>query len=60
MGNPDGEDKLSQPMVNLALIRDWGAPDFFLLPYFRGRIFPGVKGKLQCCFEADYTFGGVQ
>lgn len=45
--NPDGEDKLGQPMVNLALIRDWGTLDFFVLPYFRERTFPGVEGRFR-------------
>lgn len=45
--NIDGEDKLGQPMVNLALIRDWGTLDFFLLPYFRERTFAGPEGRLR-------------
>ena len=43
--DPDGEEKLGQPMVNLALIRDWGTLDFFVLPGFRERTFPGIKGR---------------
>ncbi len=43
----DTEDKLGQPMVNLALIRDWGTVDLFVLPYFRERTFPGRKGRLR-------------
>ncbi len=45
--NPDGEDKLGQPMVNLALIRDWGTLDLFFMPWFRERTFPGVAGRLR-------------
>ncbi len=45
--NIDGEEKLGQPMINLALIQDWGTMDFFLLPYFRERTFPGVDGRLR-------------
>lgn len=45
--NVDGEDKLGQPMVNLSLVRDWGTLDFFVLPGFRERTFPGVKGRLR-------------
>lgn len=44
---PDGEEKLGQPMINLSVLRDWGTLDFFLLPYFRERSFPGVKGRLR-------------
>ena len=46
--NLDGEDKLGQPMANLALITaDWGTFDIFVLPYFRERTFPGVEGRLR-------------
>lgn len=45
--NIDGEDKLGQPMVNLALIQDWGTVDLFILPGFRERTFPGVDGRLR-------------
>lgn len=44
--NIDGEDKLGQPMINLALIRDWGTLDLFVLPGFRERTFPGRDGRL--------------
>jgi len=43
----DGEEKLGQPMVNFALIRDWGTLDLFVLPGFRERTFPGEKGRLR-------------
>ncbi len=45
--NPDGEQKLGQPMVKFSLERDWGTLDFFLLPWFRERTFPGVRGRLR-------------
>jgi len=45
--NPDGEDKLGQPMVNLAFIKDWGTLEFFALPYFRERTFAGKDGRLR-------------
>jgi len=43
----DGEEKLGQPMINYALIQDWGTLDFFILPYFRERTFPGIAGRLR-------------
>ena len=43
--NIDTEDKLGQPMLNLALVREWGTLDFFLMPYFRERTYPGIKGR---------------
>ncbi|MEM7027181.1 MAG: hypothetical protein AAF410_03015 [Pseudomonadota bacterium] len=45
--NIDTEDKLGQPMINLALIRDWGTIDLFVLPYFRERTFPGRDSRLR-------------
>ena len=42
-GDIDGEDKLGQPMVNLALQRDWGELSAFVMPYFRERTYPGFE-----------------
>ena len=51
--NPDGEDKLGQPMVWLSLPRDWGIVDLFALPGFRERTFPGPNGRLRTIPEVD-------
>jgi len=51
--NTDTEDKLGQPMINLALIRDWGTVDLFVLPGFRERTFPGKEGRLRTFPEID-------
>ncbi len=45
--NPDTEDKLGQPMVNVAWFSKLGTLDLFVLPYFRERTFPGVDGRLR-------------
>ncbi len=45
--NPDGEDKLGQPMVNVSFIRDWGIVDVFIMPFFRERTYPGPGGRLR-------------
>ena len=45
--NIDAEDKLGQPMINLALIQSWGTVDMFVMPYFRERNFPGRQGRLR-------------
>lgn len=45
--NINSEEKLGQPMVNLALINDWGTVDFFLMSGFRERTFPGKSGRLR-------------
>ncbi len=49
----DREDKLGQPMVNLALQRDWGLLDFYVMPYFRERTFPGVEGRFRLPLPID-------
>ena len=51
--NMDGEDKLGQPMINYALIQNWGTVDFYLLPYFRERTFPGISGRLRTLYPVD-------
>lgn len=53
--NMDGEDKLGQPMINLAAIRPWGTVDFFLLPGFRERTYPGPRGRLRPQISVDVT-----
>jgi len=45
--NIDGEDKLGQPMLEFAISPSWGTLEFFALPYFRERTFPGPKGRLR-------------
>ena len=49
----DQEDKLGQPMINLNLQRDWGRLEFYLLPWFRERTFPGPKGRLRTPLPVD-------
>ena len=51
--NIDGEDKLGQPMVNLTWIQSWGTVDFFILPFFRERTFPGEEGRLRFPLPVD-------
>ena len=52
-GDIDGEDKLGQPMVNLALQREWGHLSAFVMPYFRERTYPGVDGRLRAPLPVD-------
>ena len=49
----DGEDKLGQPMINLALQQDWGQVDIFVLPYFRERSFASEDGRLRTPIPVD-------
>jgi hypothetical protein len=49
----DGEEKLGQPMVNLALIRDWGTLDAYALLGFRERRFFGSDGRPGIPFPLD-------
>jgi hypothetical protein len=51
--DPDGEQKLGQPMVNLSLIRAWGTLDLLLLTGFRERTFPGEDGRLRTSPRID-------
>jgi len=51
--NIDFEDKLGQPMLNLALINNWGTIDLFLLLGFRERTFAGEEGRLRFEFPID-------
>ncbi|MEZ5567672.1 MAG: AMIN domain-containing protein [Halioglobus sp.] len=46
--NIDEEDRLGQPMLNLDYLSDgWGSWQFWVLPYFRERSFPGERGRLR-------------
>jgi hypothetical protein len=45
--DPDGEQKLGQPMVQLKLFPGLGTLDLFLLAGFRERTFPGAEGRLR-------------
>ena len=51
--NIDTEDKLGQPMINVAWLNDWGTLDFFVLPGFRERTFPGVDGRFRPTITID-------
>jgi hypothetical protein len=52
-GDIDGEDKLGQPMVSLALQRDWGEISAFVMPYFRERTFAGGEGRFRPPLPVD-------
>ncbi len=45
--NIDREEKLGQPMVNVALVQNWGTVGLFVLPGFREQTFSGVQGQLR-------------
>lgn len=53
VSNPDGEDKLGQPMINVAWIGDYGTLDAFLMPVFRERPFAGPEGRLRAGLPID-------
>jgi hypothetical protein len=55
--DPDGEDKLGQPMLKLSSQRDWGTLDLYLLPGFRERTFPGKRGRLRFPLVTDGDAG---
>ena len=43
--NIDGEDKLGQPMIQFSYENSSGLIDFFVLPYFRERLFSEDEGR---------------
>ena len=49
----DEEDKLGQPMVNVAFQRDWGRLELYALLGFRERTFPGRDGRLRPPLPVD-------
>ncbi|MGD9211560.1 MAG: hypothetical protein PVI90_12315, partial [Desulfobacteraceae bacterium] len=49
----DGEEKLGQPMLHFSTTPDLGNFDFFVLPYFRERTFPGRNGRLRSELVVD-------
>jgi hypothetical protein len=58
--NPDGEQKLGQPMIKLSLERKWGFLDFYLLPGFRERTFAGEEGRLRTHPRVDTDLAGYE
>ena len=45
--NPDGEDKLGQPMLKIGRVTGIGLFEAFVLPGFRERTFPGKGGRIR-------------
>lgn len=63
--NLDGEAKLGQPMAKLSTEQSWGIVDFYVLPGFRERTFPGKNGRFRTPFvvdtdNAEYESGAEQ
>ena len=52
-GNPDGEDKLGQPLLQTSVFSDLGNFEFYVLPYFRERTFTGENGRLRGALAVD-------
>ncbi len=51
--SPSGLEKLGQPMVNASWFTDYGVFDFYLLPWFRERTFPGKDGRVRPSIVVD-------
>lgn len=49
----DGEEKLGQPLIQVAAIQKFGTLRFFYMPYFRPRTFPGKAGRLRSAIPVD-------
>lgn len=58
--NPNGEEKLGQPMLDLTFLKDWGTLDVFVLYGFRERTFPGSAGRLRGGVPVDKTLAVVE
>jgi len=63
--NIDTEDKLGQPMIETTWLQDWGVLQFYILPGFRERTFPGRKGRLRTPVrvetdDAEYESGAEE
>jgi len=43
----DGEEKLGQPMIKYSYAANFGILDFYYMPYFRPRVYPGTNGRLR-------------
>ncbi len=53
VANPDGEEKLGQPMLQVVYVSRFGDFSFFALPGFRERTFPGERGRLRTPLIVD-------
>lgn len=51
--NPDGEDKLGQPMLRVGRVTDFGLFEAFALAGFRERTFPGTGGRMRTSVPVD-------
>ena len=51
--NPDGEDKLGQPMIKVGRVSPLGVFELFILPGFRERTFAGLEGRLRPALVVD-------
>ncbi len=63
--SPDGEEKLGQPMLNVAASLGGGTVELFVMPYFRERTFQGKKGRLRAPLvvvaeRAEYESGAKE
>ncbi len=47
------DEKLGQPMVNAAFIRDWGNLSLYWLPVFRERVYPSAQGRYRTPLPVD-------
>ena len=43
----DGEEKLGQPLIQIATLQDWGNLRLFMMPYFREQSSAGIKSRLR-------------
>lgn len=58
--NVDEEVRLGQPMLSVALLRDWGVLEAYVLPGFRERTFASTAGRLSGPFVIEEAKSGIR
>ena len=63
--DPDGDERLGQPMIRFTYLADFGTWDFLALPGFRERTFAGEDGRFRTtppvsANDAEYESGAEQ
>lgn len=51
--DPDGDEKLGQPIISINVEKSWGTLELFFMPFHRERLFPGSSGRFRTPFSID-------
>jgi hypothetical protein len=58
--DPDGKEKLGQPMLNVGYVSDYGSLSVYALPIFRERTFPSTDSRLGNFDGIDFGNATIQ